>query len=448
MRYEDLPPPWDHQGEGVSVFLGGSGALWWDPRVGKTRPTGEALRFYDGMGMAEQVIVVGPINAKGVWGQALPTFLPHWPLERCEGLQPRPLASSTRAVVVNPDILEPQRGRKGWAGELIAWMGQRPTVLVIDEAHKYAANPRTGAYKALERMSLCAKAVWELTGTPYETNAMELHYQLRLLGTRYPHYWTKWTDFGNRFCERKFNAFRGQLQKGRRKDGTEYEYRKGGYDYSGLRNEEELVASLEGVVHRAKRADCLDIPDVRWLDVWVDHFDQQVQLNKSEMMKLRGELTLLKVQRTVEYVAELPERPVIVYGYHRAFVRSVANHFDAPVIYGDTTGPQRDRIRDEFMEGKHPVLVANLALDAIDLSLSCDVVYGELDWSATKLRQSSDRMVNGMDKREKRSHVLLVAGSVEEEVWNRILLKGEAMERLDKAARALRDLGLSMAELG
>jgi hypothetical protein len=395
-------------------------------------------------------VVIAPVNAKGVWRQESAVMMPHWPTETLQGLKPTSLASSTRIVIVNPDILDASRGLAGWAGELIRWMGERPTVLVLDEVHKFGSNPRAATYKAIERIAQCAERVWELTGTFYESSALDAHWQLRLLGPRYPHYWTKWTEFGNRFCERTWNSYRGQLQKGRRKDGTEYTYRKGGYGYSGLKDgaERELVHSLEGVVLRVRREDALDVPDVRWLPVWVDHYDQQVSLHRDEMQVLRGELVLLKQQRTIEFVRELTERPVIVYGFHRAFCRGIANHFGAPLIYGSTAQAERERIQVEFQAGKHPVLVANLALDAIDLSLACDDVYGELDWSATKLRQSSDRKINGGDKREKRSHVLMCSGSVEEEVWNRILLKGEAMERLDKAARALKDLGLSLMELG
>ncbi len=452
--YEELPFPWDHQGEGVSLLTGGSSALWLDPRLGKTRIAGEALRLLEGLERVAQVVVVCPVNAKEVWAHWLRTMMPHWPAEKLQGLTPVYLAASTRALIVNPDVLDAQgragKGYQGWAGTVVQWMGERPTVLVLDECHKYASNPNSGEYKAVQRLALCAERVWELTGTFYESSALDAHWQLRMLGPRYPFYWTKRETYGERFCERKWNGFRGYLKEGVRKDGTRYKYRSGGYDYSGLKDgaERELVHALEGVVLRRRRDECLDVPDVRWLPVWVDHLDQQVSLRRDEMAALRSELVLIKAQRTIEFVQELRERPVIVYGHHRAFCRNVANHFRAPLIYGATGEQERVRVQAEFMEGRHPVLVANLALDAIDLSMACDDVYGELDWSATKLRQSSDRKINGMDKREKRSHVLLVSGSVEEEVWNRILLKGQAMERLDLAARALRELGLSLAELG
>lgn len=452
--YEDEPFPWSHQGEAVGLLLRGSGALWMDPRTGKTRPALEACRIWEGMGGIDRGCFVGSVNALEVWRRHLATYMPHWPVEVVRGMQPHPLARSTRAVIANPDIIRGQRsntpGRlnRGWLRTIAEWMGGG-AVLVLDECHKYATNPMTQEYKAIQQLARCARVVWQLTGTYYEHSALDAHHQLQLLGARYPMAW--WTDksFGDKFCERKPNPFKGPKRVGYRRDGTTYAYRAGGYDYSGIKDgaEVELMDALSGVVLRRRRDECLDIPNTRIMPYWVDHHDQQVSLRRDEMESLRSELVLLKAQRTLEYVEELRERPVVVYGWHRKLLTHLANHFRAPLIFGDTSQRQRVEVEREFQAGKHPVLCATIELDAIDLSRADHAVYAEIDWSATRMRQSMDRIVNGNKPNETVAHMLLVSGSVEETVWDRILMKGEAIERLDKAAHRLRELGLSFAEL-
>jgi len=355
-------------------------------------------------------------------------------------------------VILNPDILDMtiRKGSAyhGWLRTLIQWMGQGKAVLVMDECHEYATNLRSKEYRAIKQLALVAERVWQLTGTFYERSALDAHHQLQLLGPRYPflHRHDGW--FGDLFCEKKHNPHRGQLRTGRRKDGAEYQYRTGGVDYSGIAEgaEDRLVRELQGVILRRTASD-VGLVGPRILDIWVDHYDQTVELRRDEMERLRSELVLLKCQRTIEYVAKLKERPVIVYGWHRKLLQHLASHWRAPLIYGDTNQSERVKIQQEFQAGLTPILVCTLGMRAVDLSRADHVVYAEIDWSATKMRQSMDRVVNGAKPRESAAHVLLVSGSVEEVVWDRILMKGEAIERLDQAARRLRELGLDMAEL-
>jgi Helicase conserved C-terminal domain len=450
--YADQPFPWDHQGEAVSLQLMGSSALWYDPRVGKTRPTNESLRILDAEGKIDRAVILGPIDAKEVWRRHLPIFMPHWGVEVLKGLQPHALAAGTRAVVLNPDILDVTERRgtvyRGWLGTLGRWMGEGRAVLVMDECHEYATNPRAKEYKAVRQLALVAERVWQLTGTFYERSALDAHHQLQLLGPRYPflHRPDQW--FGDRFCEKKHNPFRGALRNGTRRDGTPYQYRAGGTDYSGIAEgaEDRLVRELEGLVIR-RTAEDVGLNKPRLLPVWVDHYDQTVFLRRDEMERLRSELVLLKAQRAIEYVGKLKERPVIVYGWHRKLLQHLADHWKAPLIYGDTSQAERVRLQDQFQAGEVPIMVCTLGMRAVDLARANHVVYAEIDWSATKMRQSMDRIVNANKPRESVAHILLVSGSVEEEVWDRILMKGAAIERLDLAARRLRELGLDMAEL-
>ena len=452
--YDQLPPPWEHQGHGVSLLLGGSAALWCDPRLGKNRIYTEALRIQSALGEVDRVAVLCSVNAIEEHRRWLGDMMPDWPVELLRGMTPAALGQSTRAVILNPDILDFQvrRGQlyKGWLRTLLEWSNRGRLLVVMDECHKYASSPRSKEYKAIQQLARVARVVWQLTGTFYERSALDAHHQLQLLGSRYPLSWWRDEAFGEKFCEQRHNPFKGQLKTGRRRDGSEYQYRAGGKDYTGIRDgaELELMNLLGGVVLRRRRDECLDVPRTRIIPRWVDHYEQAVELRRDEMERLRSELILLKAQRTIEYVeSELRERPVIVYGWHKRLLTHLANHWQAPLIFGEKGQRQRVQIGQEFQAGKHPILVATLGMDAVDLAAADHCVYAEVDWSATRMRQSMDRIVNGSKPQETVAHVLLVSGSVEEQVWDRILMKGQAIERLDLAARRLRELGLSFAEL-
>src|SRR5713101_2375985 len=75
LAYDELPVPWDHQAEDLDMLLRGACALYWEPRLGKTRECGEALRILAAERVVNSVIILCPVNAKHVWGHHLDLFL-------------------------------------------------------------------------------------------------------------------------------------------------------------------------------------------------------------------------------------------------------------------------------------------------------------------------------------------------------------------------------------
>ena len=282
---------------------------------------------------------------------------------------------------------------------------------------------------------------------------MDIHWQLSQLGPSYPYFWSSRDQFGKRFCEVIYNRFRGRQVIKRRKDGTEYPGATGGNDYGLLRDPDGLWRELLGVADRRLRKDCLDIPKTRRLDVWVGEHRQVGQ--PSDWAKFRQDLVGDKVDHTVNYVRELLEAnegPIIVGGWFRNFTEAVAKRLQAPLVKGGTSANERAHLYNDFQVGKIPVLVGNIKAmgRAAELSRAHHAVIGDLHWGARDNRQFEDRLSGSKQTRDVLIHYLLVRHSVDEEIWDRVLLKGRGMDDLDEAARRLRQieaLGASMAEL-
>ncbi|MDA4120378.1 MAG: hypothetical protein OK436_07300, partial [Thaumarchaeota archaeon] len=182
-----------------------------------------------------------------------------------------------------------------------------------------------------------------------------------------------------------------------------------------------------------------DIPSVRRLDRWVDVGDgYEGGNNEANMEKARSRLVPLKVKRTLEFLADLPGRPVVVYGWHREFVEAIAKAIPgAAFVTGDTSFREREIIKGQFALGRIPVLVANLKAFGLSVSLAkaSHVVFGEIHWSETDHRQAEGRIKGPAQKAPRIDYTyLMVKNSVEEFVWRVRLNNGRAMDRLDKAA--------------
>lgn len=454
--YSELPPPWDHQAEDIQFLLRGSFALYWEPRLGKTRECGEALRILVAERAINAAIVLCPVNAKHVWGHHLDMFLPHWKVFYCEGLKGDPIPPECQAVILNPAILINHSGARsfqGWHLELLRWMKSRRTVLIQDESDEYLINPASKIWKAARSIGRVADRVWQLSGTPMEKSGLDIHWQLSQLGPKYPYYWASRDKFGKRFCESTYNPFRGAPVMKKRKDGSDYQGATGGNEYGLLRDPDGLWRDLQGVADRRLRKDCLDVPKTRRMDVWVG--DRRQVGQPVHWARFRKELVADKVDLTVNYVRSLLESnegPVVVGGWFHDFTETTAKRLKAPLVKGGTSANERAQIYNDFQAGKLDVIVGNLKAmgRAAELSRAHHAVIGDLHWSARDNRQFEDRLSGSKQTQDVLIHYLLMRHSVDEEIWDRVLLKGRGMDDLDEAARRLRQLeemGAGLAEL-
>jgi superfamily II DNA or RNA helicase len=402
----------------------GPALLWWDMQTGKTRAVLHAFdQLWQRRSDIRHLIVFCPAYARGNWYAEIADKMHlDLPILTAYGItkqrmDPAGLSETIgfttmpRVTIVGWDVAD------AWVYKLMkAAQGQ---VVVLDESHEHATNPGTKRYKAVNRVARLADRTWALTGTIYKKTAMDIYWQGRLTGgfrDLTPE------QFGTRYCLVGYSKFKKM------------------WEYRGLRRGvEEKLVDLMPNLSRVHEEDCYDIPTVRRIDRWVDVGSGYTGgNNEANMEKARSALVGLKVQRTLEFLNDLPQRPVVVFGWHRDFVSRLAAKIPGSAcVTGDTSTSERADIQRRFASGNIPVIVANLKAFGLSVSLAraAHVIFGEIHWSETDHRQAEGR-IKGPAQQAKRIDYtyLMVKNSVEEFVWRVRLNNGRAMDRLDKAA--------------
>jgi hypothetical protein len=401
----------------------GSAICWWDMQTGKTRA---ALHAFDQLwqrGGAQTLIVVCPAYARATWLNEMEEMGLGLPVSQLFGIKARRVVGQPlrdpRGVPAVPSVVLCSWDVVGaWLGELV---GQaRLSALVLDESHEHAVNPATIRYKAVSRLAAICDRTWLLTGTIYRKTAMDIYWQAKLVGGFRD---LKANTYGERYCVQRFNPYIGGF---------------GAYEYRGLKPgvEGQLVRLIPNL-SRVHEEDCHDVPEIRRVATFVDVGSGYTGGDNEENLEAaRSRLIPIKVHRTLEYLRDLPERPVVVYGWHREYVKGVADGIPgAACVTGETPAMERAEIQRQFQAGRIPVLVANLKAFGLSVSLvrAKHMIFGEPHWSETDHRQAEGR-IHGAAQHAERLHYtyLLVKNSVDEYVWRVKLNKGKMMDRLDQ----------------
>lgn len=417
-------PLFDHQAKVEPLLRRGSAILWWDMQTGKTRATLNAFDQLWQAGGPRRLVVICPAYARASWLNEMEVMGLGLPVSQLFGITRKeirgsPLGDSLSTSSIPSVVLASWDIVGAWRGEL----GRQAhlSTLVLDESHEHAVNPATKRYKAVSGLSLVSSRTWCLTGTIYRKTAMDIYWQGKLVGGFHD---LRPATFGDRYCIKRFNPFIG---------------RRGDYEYRGLQPgvEDHLVQLLPNL-SRVREADCFDIPPTRRIPLWLDGgTGYSGGDNETHLEEARSRLVPLKIQRTLEFIEDVPERPLVVYGWHQDYVRGVAAKIPgAAYITGDTPPMARAQIQRDFQAGRIPVLVANLKAFGLSVSLTRahHMIFGEIDWSETNHRQAEGR-IHGATQHS--SHLrytyLLVRNSVDDFVWRVKLNKGKAMDRLDSA---------------
>lgn len=419
MREYNLFP---RQAEVEPQLRAGSTCLNWEMRLGKTRACLNAFDKLWQTGGPKIAIVICPSIAKGVWAEENHEMGLDLPVVMLDGITKRRAAGERIAglpllLILNWEIVDAH------LAELLELVNRERVVLILDETHDHCCNPRNDRYRAVKDLSVLVSQTWILTGTLYRKSAMDLHWQLRLLGpSAYPYYYMKTADFGNRFCYVKYNRFSKRDEYKGILPGAEKEFAK--------------ILSID-----ARRVEGEPIPDELcwWLDEG-DAWQYDGGDDETAMSTARSELSELKARRTVEFVRanHLTNEPLVIFGWHKRFVRHVAAELAGAVIDGDTSSADKTRIRQEFAAGRISLVVANIqsAGVAIDLASARNAVFGEVDWIKATMRQAEARLKGPKQTRKVSYFYILCRRSVDEHVWRSMLGRGRDMKRIDAALSA------------
>jgi SNF2 family DNA or RNA helicase len=167
--------------------------------------------------------------------------------------------------------------------------------------------------------------------------------------------------------------------------------------------------------------------------------------------KLRRAAGLAKVPSAVEYIKEhvystterdengrkVFTRPLLVWTYHtevsEEMSQVVPNEVDdAAIIMGGISQNKRQRLIDEFQDGKIPVLVCQISAAGvgIDLTRSSDAVFVETDWVNALVQQAEERVQGVNQKRPVMLTTMVARGTLDDRIQRVLHEKSKILDPL------------------
>lgn len=341
-------------------------------------------------------------------------------------------------------------------------------LLIIDEAHnlrnetaqrtQYAfGNDKRGRGK---KYPIKAKSKLFLTGTPIENRVTDLYPLLKALEVPFV---DDFKSFASRYTNPSFNGF--------------------GYVYKGGRNLEELQLKLREtvMVRRSKEEVLKELPakrrqiiklstegiscikeDKAKLGVYLKQkkkLEEKIErlspdekayakavseLNKfeftsmGELAGIRHQTALAKLPQVIEHCKDMLEETdkIIVFAHHVDVIKKLQEAlkgFNPIILYGDVKNEDRQGLVKKFQTNpKHRVFIGGLkaAKEGITLTAANIVIFAELDWSPSTLRQAEDRAHRIGQRDFVLIHHLVVDGSIDAMIAQNVL---EKQENIDKA---------------
>lgn len=307
-------------------------------------------------------------------------------------------------VVINYDIL----GERG----LDTPKAKHPQLLkkywgacAFDEIH-FLKSEKALRTKMAKKIAAKIENVWGLTGTLTQKRPADLIQPFKII-RRFKDIFGDSMEFKFRYCNAKKTIY--------------------GFDISGFSNLEELheLLRMGGYIRRNKRDVLDELPPLitTTIDAPISNLKEykkaeddlvayleKIDINKANsainaphlvMMQTLKRLSVEGKMKFVEgYIKDWLEAnedsPLLVFGVHREPLQRLATTFKAPVIQGGVDGKKKQQIVDEFSQGKHRVLFANIksagtGTDGLQENCS-NLLYIELPDSYSDIEQVNSRL--------------------------------------------------------
>jgi len=183
--------------------------------------------------------------------------------------------------------------------------------------------------------------------------------------------------------------------------------------FEGLRNQQKLREYLRGKYIRRLAKNELELPELLRKDIVVNyHFDPGLeeswvahQAGKSVKSGAKARSALVKAAFTARYCQDLSQEsrnPILIYTDHRRSCKKISEELKCPMIWGDTSISDRDRIVKGFQRGEYKFLVATIgaAQAGYTLTAASNLVFNDLSWVPADNMQAEKRIHRiGQNKR-------------------------------------------------
>lgn len=392
-----------YQAEGIAYMINHGNCINGDDcGLGKT---GQQIVVIELMNAFPALIIV-PASVKFNWKKEWAKWNPNRTVGVVERKK-RKNASDPWAcdvVVINYDVLG-ERGLDTPKAKYPQLLKKYWGSCSFDEIH-FLKSEKALRTKMAKKIATKIENVWGLTGTLTQKRPADLIQPFKII-RRFKDLFGDSMEFKFRYC----NAHK-----------TPY-----GFDVSGFSNLEELheLLRMGGYIRRNKRDVLEELPPLITTTVDVPITNQkeyskaeenlvsyleQIDITKANsavnaphlvMMQTLKKLSIEGKMQFIEgYIKDWLEanedQTLLVFGVHRDPLQQLATKFKAPVIQGGVDGKTKQRIVDEFSQGRHRVLFANIksagtGTDGLQENCS-NLVYIELPDSYSDIEQVNSRL--------------------------------------------------------
>lgn len=417
--------------------------------------TVQALVVADLLG-AKRILVVCPASLKINWAREAQKWLPSMTVEVGGGTSWKTVPENGM-YIVNYDVLKTLKVE----GTL--------DLLILDEAH-YIKNRSALRSRLALKLARQASKVLMLTGTPIANRPAELFNLLRIADRKQ---FSDFLAYAKRYCDAKQSRW--------------------GWDFSGASNLEELSLRLRsGLMVRRLKKDVLDLPAKVRQVVLLDssnftsllHEEQAfahlaetieelsfkatladleddiesfksflsglraAQARFEEMSTLRRKLAVAKAPFIIEHIKDILEQEecVVVFAHHKDLIARLREAFPKSVtLTGESSAEERQQAVDAFQRGLASVFIGSITAAGVGITLTRarTAVFAEIDWVPANLQQAEDRLHRIGQRGSVLIHYVVVDGSIEARVAQKIAAKLDVIERaVDHTAESLSPLDL------
>ncbi len=441
-------PLYDYQVEGANWVAEGKRLLTDAPGVGKTNQTlavAAMLRSTRTLIACPPVVVThwSRTSSKAALGPVLAIRDTGFstPIEGATSTTPTKLKSGKTAlpdsgvVIVSTSLLSLQDDLH----QMIMEWG--PTVFILDEAH----SCKTWSSRRARRMRAIARITPDTiptTGTPTPAaNPLELAPLLDMTGDL-QRLFGDFESFRDEFCylgKWGWRPRKKELNRLRKIMDDEVWVR---------RTKAEVLPGLPPKIRNAYWVDAINkeykdsLSDVhKEIDAWLksmqwDPTDEEIAEwahgKVGLISRLRQAAGLAKVPAAVEFIAERPQTPILVWAHHQEVIERLHDAIpDSEMIYGKTSDRERDRLVDAYEAGEIPVLILSIQKVGVGVTLvrGNEAIFVESDWTPDNITQAEDRQHRPGQVAEHVTYTTMVcAGTVDETVQAVLTNK---VERLD-----------------
>ena len=397
----------DYQAVGIEHLLSQSGAcLGDDMGLGKSRQVVVALRLMAG---SAPVLVVCPASLRINWEREIHMVYPQARVG-IAGVDRMEILRSCEWIVANYERL----------GGLVKETELPIAAMAIDEAH-YLKEYDSGRTRNMFVLAARIPRRYVVTGTPLLNREIELHTLLRMTGH----------ELGALSLKEFQKTFAGSSEK-----------------------RAALAQALKGWMLRRSKDVLKDLGEktrqVRYIlpaeglgayeEIWRD----MSLMVMPKIVKLRRTLEAMKLQFLVETIEGLSEGDkIIVFCEYISTVQALREALDAigvrcVTLVGSDSLTKRQAAVDAFQNDPGvTVFIGTTAAAGVGITLTAAnyVVFASLPWTPALMRQAEDRAYRLGQRRNVIVIVLLIPGTIDEQVWALLQSKRETEMEVVEAVK-------------